>query len=107
VTKVFAQEYERAQVLFALKDYTNAAQTLRGVVEGAPENVAVRLLLARAYYHSAQLARAEAELRLVLQQDPVEAYGHLMLGRTLERQSRNGEAARHLRLAKAMGADQT
>ncbi len=64
--------------------------------------MATRLLLARAYYHSAQLRRAEAELRTVLEQDPAEAYAHLLLGRTLQRQSRQTEAAPYLRLASAM-----
>ena len=67
-----------------------------------PNEVATRLLLARAYYHSAQLQRAEAELRTVLKQDPAKAYAHLLLGRTLQRQSRQTEAARYLRLAAAM-----
>ncbi|MFE6777930.1 tetratricopeptide repeat protein [Streptomyces sp. NPDC057702] len=101
-----AEEYERAQLLFEAKDYAAAARTLHSLVESAPENRAARMLLARAYYHSAQLTRAEGELRTVLEQDPSEAYAHLMLGRTLERQSREEEAARHLRLARAMGIDE-
>lgn len=106
MTNMSTQEYERARLFFAMKDYSTAARILAEVVETAPESVAARLLLARAYYHSAQLTRAEAELRRVLEQDPVESYAHLMLGRTLERQSRDEEAARHLRLAEAMGAGQ-
>ncbi|GGW23216.1 hypothetical protein GCM10010381_02020 [Streptomyces xantholiticus] len=46
-----------------MKDYATAARILGGVVETAPENVAARLPPARAYYHSAQLTRVEAELR--------------------------------------------
>lgn len=75
------------------------------VVEDVPEQVAPRLLLARSYYHSAQLNRAEEQLRAVIERDPVEYYAHLMLGRTLERQSRHAEAAPWLRTAAAMGAD--
>jgi Tfp pilus assembly protein PilF len=67
--------------------------------------VAPRLLLARTYYHSAQLGRAEKQLRAVIDRDPVEYYAHLMLGRTLERQSRHAEAEPWLRTAAAMGAD--
>jgi D-arabinose 1-dehydrogenase-like Zn-dependent alcohol dehydrogenase len=40
--------------------------------------VAPRLLLARAYCHWAQLWRAEAELRRVIELDPVEQYARLM-----------------------------
>jgi Tfp pilus assembly protein PilF len=70
-----------------------------------PEQVAPRLLLARTYYHSAQLGRAEQQLRAVIERDPVEYYAHLMLGRTLERQGRHAEAAPWLRMAAAMGVD--
>ncbi|MGW5332667.1 tetratricopeptide repeat protein [Streptomyces bauhiniae] len=70
-----------------------------------PEQTAPRLLLARAYYRSAQLHRAEAELRIIVDRDPVEHYARLMLGRTLERRSRPEEAAPHLRIAAALAGD--
>ncbi len=44
-------------------------------------------------------------MRAVLERDPVEEYARLMLGRTLERQGRAGEAAGQLRIATALGAD--
>ena len=75
------------------------------MVDEVPEQVAPRLLLARTYYHSAQLGRAEKQLRAVVERDPVEFYAHLMLGRTLERQGRHAEAGPWLRTAAAMGAD--
>ncbi|WP_345044196.1 tetratricopeptide repeat protein [Streptomyces sannanensis] len=92
-------------MFFDAKEYVTAAGILTGLVEEEPGQVAPRLLLARAYYHSAQLRRAEAELRAVLERDPVEAYARLMLGRTLERQGRAAEAARELRLAVAMNPE--
>ena len=64
-----------------------------------------RLLLARAYYHSAQLGRAETQLRVLVERDPVEHYARLMLGRTLQRQGRDDEAEPHLRLASALAGD--
>lgn len=96
-----AEQWERARLLFEAKDYTAAAGVLVEVVEEAPEQTGPRLLLARAYYHSAQLRRAEEQLRAVIDRDPVEHYAHLMLGRTLERQGRHDEAARWLRMAEA------
>ncbi|GAA1517502.1 tetratricopeptide repeat protein [Streptomyces synnematoformans] len=99
-----ASRWERAGVLFEARDYAGAAKLLTAVVEEYPEQVAPRLLLARAYYHSAQLRRAEAELRAVLDRDPVEHYAHLMLGRTLQRQGRDEEAAGPLRTAAALAA---
>jgi Flp pilus assembly protein TadD len=64
--------------------------------------VAVRLLLARAYFHTAQLRRAEGQFRKVLDLDPTDHFAHFALGRTLERQTRPEEALRHYRIAAAM-----
>ncbi|MFF5287118.1 tetratricopeptide repeat protein [Streptomyces sp. 62] len=96
------ERWERAQLFFDAKEYGTAVRILRGLVAEHPEQTAQRLLLARAYYHSAQLSRAETELRAVLERDPVEHYARLMLGRVLERQGRKDEAAPHLRMAAAM-----
>ncbi|GGZ36620.1 hypothetical protein GCM10010387_33360 [Streptomyces inusitatus] len=100
-----AERWDRAQLFFDAKEYATAARILRGLVEEAPGQVAQRLLLARTYYHSAQLGRAETELLAVLELDPVEHYARLMLGRTLERQGRPLDAAPHLRIAAAMSGE--
>ncbi|THA77459.1 tetratricopeptide repeat protein [Streptomyces sp. A0642] len=102
-----AERWDRAQFFFESKEYTTAARILAGLVEETPEQVAPRLLLARAYYHSARLVRAETELRAVLELDPVEQYARLMLGRTLERQGRQAEADTQLRLASALSGEFT
>jgi hypothetical protein len=100
-----AERWERAQMFFDAKEYTTAARVLGGLVEEVPEQTGPRLLLARSYYHSAQLRRAERELRVIVERDPVEQYARLMLGRTLERQGRHDEAEPHLRLASALAGD--
>ena len=87
------------------KDYASAARVLGSLVQEVPEQTGPRLLLARAYYHSAQLRRAEDELRVIVERDPVEQYARLMLGRTLQRQGRHEEAEPHMRLASAMAGD--
>ncbi|MGD6740836.1 tetratricopeptide repeat protein [Streptomyces sp. BH106] len=92
-------------MFFDAKEYANAARILDGLVEEVPEQTGPRLLLARSYYHSAQLRRAETELRTIVERDPVEHYARLMLGRTLERQGRHDEAAPHLRMASALAGD--
>lgn len=102
-----AERWDRAQLFFDAKEYGTAARILTGLVDEVPEQVAPRLLLARAYYHSARLAKAEAELRAVLERDPVEHYARLMLGRTLERQGRAEEAAPQLRMAAALNGEFT
>ncbi|MFE4534502.1 tetratricopeptide repeat protein [Streptomyces scopuliridis] len=102
-----AERWDRARLFFDAKEYVTAARILTGLVDEVPEQVAPRLLLARAYYHSARLAKAEAELRTVLERDPVEHYARLMLGRTLERQGRAEEAAPQLRMAAALSGEFT
>lgn len=97
------RRYERAQLFFVAKDYTVAAQLLETVVTEVPEQLAPRELLARAYFHSAQLKRAETQLRAILERSPVEGYAQLLLARTLQRQSRHAEAASCLRIARALG----
>ncbi|MCX4850816.1 M48 family metallopeptidase [Streptomyces sp. NBC_00893] len=100
-----ADRWDRARMFFEAKEYMSAARILEGLVEEVPEQVSPRLLLARTYYHSARLGRAETQLRAVLERDPVEHYARLMLGRTLERQGRSAEAAGHLRMAAAFSGD--
>lgn len=95
-------EYERAQVYFEMNDYAQAARLLEPFALEQPRSVSVRLLLARAYYHSAQLGKAEAEFRAVTELDPVEDYAWFGLGRALERQSRHAEAVPCFRMAAAM-----
>lgn len=79
-----------------------ALETLRPVEDELAGVVSGELLLARGYYASAQLARAERAFRRVIELDPVNDYAHFALGRTLERQSRHDEARRHYRIATAM-----
>ncbi|MFD3515623.1 tetratricopeptide repeat protein [Streptomyces sp. NPDC058657] len=100
-----AERWDRAQLFFEAKEYDKAARVLGPLVEEAPELASPRLLLARSYYHSAQLTKAEKELRTVLENWPVEHYAQLMLGRTLERQGRHAEAAPYLRTAAALSGD--
>jgi Flp pilus assembly protein TadD len=63
----------------------------------------LRLMLARAYFGSAQLGRAEATLRRLVDEAPDDGYVHLLLGRTLQRQGRHDDARRHLSLAEVLG----
>jgi len=100
-----ADDWKRANLLFDARDYNAAARILAGLVEDHPELSGPRLLLARAYYHSAQLGRAEAELRVLVERDPGDAYAHLLLGRTLERQGRAPEAIRYLKVAEILGGE--
>ncbi|GGM12656.1 MULTISPECIES: tetratricopeptide repeat protein [Micromonospora] len=98
----FLAEYRRATVFFEAGDATGAARLLEPIVAAEPDNSSVRQLLARAYFQSAQLSRAEEQLREMVDRDPADHYAHHVLGRTLERLNRPADALRHLRIAAAM-----
>lgn len=98
-----AERYDQATFAFDAKDYARAALLLEPLVEQGPGQHEVQILLARSYYHSAQLRRAEAVLRVVVERWPDDAYAHLVLARTLQRAGRAQEGRVHLLLAEAMG----
>jgi predicted Zn-dependent protease len=98
-------EYRRAEMFFEAGDPTGAARLLEPIVAAEPDNASVRQLLARSYFQSAQLGRAEEQLREMISRDPSDHYAHHVLGRTLERQGRAQEALSHLRIAAAMKSD--
>ncbi|HSP60887.1 MAG TPA: tetratricopeptide repeat protein [Ornithinimicrobium sp.] len=97
--------YDRATFLFQSRSYSRAVELLVPLVETNPGNAEVRLLLARAHYHSASLGRAEEALRGLLERWPTDAYAHLLLARTLQRAGRAEEGAPHLKIAEAMGLE--
>ncbi|MGI5524086.1 tetratricopeptide repeat protein [Micromonospora sp. CA-259024] len=97
-------DYRRATMFFETGDPSGAARLLEPIVDAEPGNTAVRQLLARAYFQSAQLNRAEEQLRELVDRDPSDHYAHHVLGRTLERLNRHTDALRHLRIAAAMYA---
>ncbi|HEX6149221.1 tetratricopeptide repeat protein [Nocardioides sp.] len=100
------EAYRWAADLFRHRDYYTAAEVLQHLVdthEHDSELGAARELLARAYYHSAQLGRAVDAARDLLDRDPAHGYAALLLTRALERSSRHGEAAAARRYAEALG----
>ena len=115
-TTPFSLRLSWAEVLFERGDFLAAAGALAELVEeidsaeqdssseGVLHSVTdLRLLLARAYFKSAQLGRAETALARVIEEAPTDAYAHLLLGRTLQRAGRHDEAARPLALAEIFG----
>ncbi|MDG4774585.1 MULTISPECIES: tetratricopeptide repeat protein [Micromonosporaceae] len=99
------EEYRRANLYFESGDPSGAARLLEPIIAAEPDNSAVRQLLARSYFKSAQLGRAEEQLRELIDRDPSDHYAHHVLGRTLERLGRPSQALRHLRLAAAMRSE--
>lgn len=108
-TTPFSLRLAWARSLFDNGDHRAAAIELAALLAEAEREpmlhgtAELRLLLARAYYHSAQLARAETILVELVEQEPTDAYAHLLLGRTLQRAGRHEEAKRPLALAEILG----
>ncbi len=98
-------QYLQADLLLAMGQPVEAARILAGLVDAEPGNEAALELLARSYFGSAQLARAEDILLRLVELAPANGWARRALARTLERQSRADEAAVHHRLADALGAD--
>ncbi len=96
-------EYLRADLFLSLGQPTEAARILVPVVEAEPANEAALELLARSYFGSAQLARAEEALTRLVEMAPANGWARRALARTLERQSRPDEATVHHRVADALG----
>jgi Flp pilus assembly protein TadD len=97
-----AENFRWARELLDARDPLGALELLGPALDGGTGDLAVQLLAARAYYASAQLGRAEATLRRVVDLAPDDAWALHALGRTLERAGRPDEAAPYLRLAAAM-----
>ncbi|MFV2194912.1 tetratricopeptide repeat protein [Nocardiopsis sp. LOL_012] len=94
--------FNRARMFMELGDPIYAARTLEPAVEAEPESRSLLELLGRAYFHSAQLNKAEQTFRRIIELDPVDNWAHIALARTLERQSRSEEAAIYRRMHAAM-----
>ncbi|MFL0460416.1 hypothetical protein [Kytococcus sedentarius] len=102
------ERFRRAQFLFSQKLYREAAvelETLLGTSDPGHGLSEVRLTLARAYFHSAQLSRAEGLAREMLAERPEDGYVAVLLARSLERQGRDAEAAPYLERARVLGQD--
>ena len=94
--------YKQARVFLELGDPIYTARILEPVVENEPGSRSLLELLGLAYFHSAQLTRAESTFRTMIELDPVDNWAHIALARTLERQSRHEEAATYRRLHAVM-----
>ncbi len=101
--------FRYAQRLFDGRHYASAAKELEGVLDACRGTDVLHgldeaeLLLARAYYHSAQLTKAEQASRDYVETHPSDGYGVLLLARSLERQGRADEAAHLVVRAEALG----
>jgi Tfp pilus assembly protein PilF len=79
-----------------------AARTLEPVATEVAQSASAQLLLARAYFGSAQLSRARAAFARVVELDPTDDYAHFALGRVAERSGDVQAAMGHYRVAAAL-----
>ena len=105
MTRDLHSEYLQADLLLAVGRPTEAGRILEQVVAAEPQNEAALELLARSYFGSAQLNRAEEALTRLVELAPANGWARRALARTLERLSRAEEAVAHHRMADALGAD--
>jgi Flp pilus assembly protein TadD len=94
--------FRRAESLLASRRPLAALDVLAPVLDAEPDAPSVQLLAGRAYFHSAQLVRAEQAFRRVLEADPSDHYARFVLGRTLQRLGRLDEALTQVRMATVM-----
>lgn len=92
------QRLRDAEEMLAQKDPLAALKFLEPLLRDHPEHPHVMHVAARAYFKSAQLNKALALTRKMVEADPADFYARLLLGRTLQRLGRADEARGHLRM---------
>ena len=100
-----ADAYQQAWSLIEASAPLKAIEILDPALSAEPDSASLRTLRAWAYFKSAQLGRAEADLTRLVERDPTDVWARFALGRVLERQSRYADALPHLRLAAVMSGD--
>lgn len=97
--------YRQVWALLEASMPKKALDLLAPALEEEPTSASLRTLRAWAYFQTAQLQNAEADLRALVEENPTDLWARFTLGRVLERQSRYADALPHLRLAAVMSAD--
>ncbi len=97
--------YGVAYDLLSRRAPVEALELIEPALEADPRNFGLRSLRAWAFMIRAQLSKAEAELRDLVDENPSDDWAQHALGRVLERQGRGAEGLPHLRLAAAMSGD--
>lgn len=97
--------YRTAHDLLARRAPREALEILEPALEKDPTNTGLLSMRAWAYMIRVQLAKAEADLRTLVERNPSDDWALHALGRVLERQSKHTEALPYLRLAAVMSDD--
>ena len=99
------ERYRLGQAYVDAGDPLAAARVLEPAVEAEATSAALWLALARAYFASSRLRRAESAFGRVVELDPTDDHARFGLGRALERQSRHAEALAQYRIAFALSPE--
>lgn len=94
----------RGRMYLAAGDPTTASGVLEQAAKDAPGDKAVHTDLAKAYFDSAQLVKAERAFTRLVELDPTDVWARRGLARTLKRLSRHEDSAAQHRIADAMEA---
>ena len=97
--------YRVAHDLLARRAPVEALAVIEPALAEEPANRGLRSLRAWVFMIRAQLAKAEAELRTLVDDDPSDDWARHALGRTLERRDALADALPHQRLAAVMSGD--
>jgi tetratricopeptide (TPR) repeat protein len=100
-----ADAYHVAWQLLEDRSPAAAIEVLDPALDKEPDSASLRTLRAWAYFQSAQLTRAQADLLVLVEECPTDVWARFALGRVLERQSKYAAALPHLRLAAVMSGD--
>ena len=93
---------QRGRELLHRRHNAQAAVVLERAARMEPGKGSILEALGRAYFNSAQPARALETFEALLEVDPSSHYGHFAVGLSLKRLGRTREARTHLRLAVAL-----
>jgi Flp pilus assembly protein TadD len=96
------QLYQQGRRHLAAGYAAQATVALEKAKRREPGKASIREALGIAYFRIRRFAEAEQEFRAVLDLSPVNDYAHFALGRCLERQGRQKEAAGHYKLASSL-----
>ncbi|MDR3081227.1 MAG: DsbA family oxidoreductase [Streptomyces sp.] len=99
------QRLRWAESLLDQRDPLGALILLTPLLGEHADDLNVRRVAARSYFHSAQLSRARDVLEQLVNDAPDDSYARLMLGRTLQRMGKQDQAALHLKMAAAMSPE--
>ena len=94
--------YNRGVAAFERRDYRDAITHFTTLLDEEPANASVLEWRARAYFHTAALRKAEADLRALIELQPTDTCARLLLARALERQNRYEDALAERRVLAAL-----